>query len=188
MHFGTILPFIHIFRHHLSFHHITPWIKWLLFIFPKIRTRPGPWIFFLFLQDGIPTHPTFISKKFFWDGFCSPLSLFKPKRFSKWILLIVSISFSYYIRSQPPWIAQVFGTAYILAMIKISSGIHPYNGGNIISTHESCFMPLIPQRFCDTFLLTPIWNCNHGRLWNHKSSHLAWEPIQKILLEMYYLL
>jgi hypothetical protein len=29
-HFGTIFSYTHILQHHLSSHHITPWIKWLL--------------------------------------------------------------------------------------------------------------------------------------------------------------
>jgi len=67
-HFGTIFSRIHIFRHHFNSHYITPWNKWLLFIFPwRLRTILKSWNFFWFFQIGVPTHAAFIYKWSFWD-------------------------------------------------------------------------------------------------------------------------
>jgi len=61
--FGTIFSCTHVFRHHLSFHHITPRIRWLFFVFPwRLWTKLGPQTFFWFLQVSVPMHATFIGK------------------------------------------------------------------------------------------------------------------------------
>ncbi len=117
--------------------------------------------FFLIPQVNIPMHAAFIGKWSFWDGFWTPLELFSPRRFIKWILSIVPILFSYHIRSHStpncmcPWKGLPFnhGQAFKWSSFHCS-------GGNIVSIHKLCFMPLISRNLCNNFLPTSIWSCN----------------------------
>jgi hypothetical protein len=109
--------------------------------------------FFWFLQVDIPTHVTFFDKWSFWDDFWTPLKLFSAKRFSKWISLVVSTLFSYYIRSYStsnctyPW----NGSPFLLG------GVHPIViGGNIVSINKTHFMLSIPRHLCNTIFPTPF--------------------------------
>ncbi len=96
LHFSTIFFHTHILWHHVSSHYITPWIRWLLFVFPwKLQAKPRPWTCFQLFQV-VPTHATFIDKWSLWDGFGTPSRLFSPWRFNEWIFPIVPTLFSYY--------------------------------------------------------------------------------------------
>ncbi len=160
--FGTIFFRTHILWHHPNLHHIISQIKWLLFVFlRKLRAKPKFQAFFWFLQIDIPTHATFISKWSFWDGFWTPLGLFSPWRFNKWIPLVVLTLFSYCTRphSTPncmcPWNSLPFSHDQTFKWNSSN-----YSGASIISTHMSGFMSSIPWNFCNTLFRTPIWNCN----------------------------
>ncbi len=96
---NNIFPYTHILWHHLNFHCIIPWIKWLLLTFLKrLWARPKPQAFFLFFQIDILTHAPSINKWYFWNGFWAPSRLLSPKIFNEWILSIVSTLFSYRLR------------------------------------------------------------------------------------------
>jgi hypothetical protein len=72
--------------------------------------------FFWFLQVDIPMHATFIGKWCFYDGFWTPSRLFSPKRFNKWIPLVVFILFSHCTSHIPPQITCVFGIVVTLTL------------------------------------------------------------------------
>jgi hypothetical protein len=106
-------------------------------------------------------HATFINKRYFLNGFWTPLGLFSTWRFNEWILSIVSTLFSYCIKSHStpnrtcPW--NGLPRNHDQAFMWSSSHL---NGGNIVSTHELHFMVSILWSFCNTFFPTPIWSCN----------------------------
>jgi hypothetical protein len=89
-------------------------------------------------------HATFICKWSFWNGFWTPLELFSPKRFRDCLSTIISTLFSYHTRSNStlnypcPWSGSSFNHDQVLMW-----NLSHCHGGNIISNHKLCFMPLI---------------------------------------------
>jgi hypothetical protein len=56
----------------------------------------------------------------------------------------------------PLRITRVFGIARLLTMTKLLGGDCPIAVGEALYHHKLCLMSLISQRFCNTFLPTPI--------------------------------
>jgi hypothetical protein len=56
-------------------------------------------------------HVEFICKWSFWDGIWTPLRLFSPIRFHKWISTIVSTLVSYHIRSHSTYCTYPWGSS-----------------------------------------------------------------------------
>ncbi len=159
--FGTIFFRTHILWHHLNSHRITPQIRWLLVTFPqRLQVRLRLQTFFWFLQVSISTHVALIRKWSFWNGFWTPLGLFSPWRFNKWIPSIVSICFHITHGHIPPQITCVLGVAHLLTITKPKDGIHPITVGEALYRFTSYVKPLILWSFCNTFFPTPIWSYN----------------------------
>jgi hypothetical protein len=106
-------------------------------------------------------HAPFINKWSFWGGFWTPSKLLSPWKFSKWIPLIIRISFSYCTRphSTPNCTCPWNGVPLSHDQAFKWSSSH-CNAKNIVSIHQPCFMSSILWSFCNTFFPTLIWRCN----------------------------